>query len=272
MLQGDNLSVQLFIGAAAMTALSVGMTSAGWTHRRFVWFMFILAAFLAVVSVGWASVELRIPLLADFLGRIAATRIAWFFAGIIPAVIVGMRFQDFWQARKSLPKIWLVPYDAAFAFGDKEKIAKFHAVENKVSETAEKCRTLDHEEQGLSGDSFFNPENSEKNFKLIGKLANEQARAREANKAAADFRDALENDLESDVRAALREGHLIAKGFLSPHVAGKPAMVRGSFESVGHSAYLAGLCSKVLWHLRHNTGAANFSCPRQSFRRRPRRA
>jgi len=152
-----------------------------------------------------------------------------FIAGAALGLAVGM-WVDTALRRRDLakplpPGEWRVPYEAAFAFGDKEKIAKFYEVENRVSETAEKCRALDHEEQGLSGDSFFNPENREKNFKRIGKLANEQARAREANKSAADFRDALERDLESDVLAELKEGRLVAKGFLSPHIAGKPAMV-----------------------------------------------
>ena len=47
MLQGDELAVQLFIGAAAINALSVAMTQAGWTHKWFVRGMFALTFILA---------------------------------------------------------------------------------------------------------------------------------------------------------------------------------------------------------------------------------
>jgi hypothetical protein len=92
LLQGDALAVQLFIGAAALTALSVAMTQAGWTHKWFVRGMFGLAALLTMTSVGWPYFEIRIPFLADALQSIASTRIAWFFMGIIPALVV--RFQE----------------------------------------------------------------------------------------------------------------------------------------------------------------------------------
>ena len=42
-----------FIGAAALTALSVAMTQVGWTHKRFVRRMFGLAALLSITCVGW---------------------------------------------------------------------------------------------------------------------------------------------------------------------------------------------------------------------------
>ena len=51
LLQGDELSVQLFIGAAALTALSVAMTQAGWTHKWFV-------RGISVSSIGWPLIQL----------------------------------------------------------------------------------------------------------------------------------------------------------------------------------------------------------------------
>ena len=98
MLQGDALAVQLFIGAAALNVLSVAMTQAGWTHQWFLRGMFALAGILTIVSIGWGSIEPRMPFLGDALTAIASTRIAWFFAGIVPALIVGMRFGDFRRA------------------------------------------------------------------------------------------------------------------------------------------------------------------------------
>jgi hypothetical protein len=78
LLQGDALSVQLFIAAAALSALSVAMTQAGWTHKWFVRGMFGLAALLILASVGWPFFEVRIPLIADRLETVASTRVAWF--------------------------------------------------------------------------------------------------------------------------------------------------------------------------------------------------
>jgi hypothetical protein len=65
LLQGDALSVQLFIGAAAISALSVAMTQAGWTHKWFVWSMFGVAILLTLTSVDWPVFQRRIPAISD---------------------------------------------------------------------------------------------------------------------------------------------------------------------------------------------------------------
>ena len=101
MLQGDALSVQLFIGAAALTALSVAMTQAGWTHKWFVGGMFSLAAFLTICSIGWGSIEPRIPILADGMSAVASSRVAWFLAGMVPAFVVGLRIDDALRTKRS---------------------------------------------------------------------------------------------------------------------------------------------------------------------------
>jgi hypothetical protein len=74
MLQGDDLTVQLSIGGAALTLLGVAMTQAGWTHKWFVRSMFALAALLAIACIGWRYIETRIP--AEWLSYFA--RQIWF--------------------------------------------------------------------------------------------------------------------------------------------------------------------------------------------------
>jgi hypothetical protein len=101
MLQGDALAVQLFIGAAALTALSVAMTQAGWTHRWFVGSMFALAAILTACSAGWEWVEPRIPFVAGTLSAIAASRIAWFLAGMALAFTIGLKVDDVLRAKRA---------------------------------------------------------------------------------------------------------------------------------------------------------------------------
>jgi len=105
LLQGDALSVQLFIGAAAISALSVAMTQAGWTHKWFVRTMFGVAVLLTTASVGWPYFESRIPAISDALQAMAETRAAWFFAGIIPALVIGTRITQLQRRRKHEPRL-----------------------------------------------------------------------------------------------------------------------------------------------------------------------
>jgi hypothetical protein len=105
LLQGDELSVQLFIGAAAISTLSVAVTQAGWTHKWFVRAMFGVAVLLASASVGWPYFESRIPAISGALQAMAETRIAWFFAGIIPALVIGTRLAELRRRRKPQPRL-----------------------------------------------------------------------------------------------------------------------------------------------------------------------
>ncbi len=104
LLQGDALAVQLFIGAAALTALSVAITQAGWTHRWFVRAMFGTAALLSISCIGWPYFETRIPLINDALQAVALSRISWFFVGIVPAFIGGAILSDALRRRREITK------------------------------------------------------------------------------------------------------------------------------------------------------------------------
>jgi hypothetical protein len=133
MLQGDALAVQLFIGAAAISALSVAMTQAGWTHRLFVFSMFGLAAILAGISVGWPFLEARTPAINNALQIIAQTRVAWLFAGIVPALVIGVRLGEFQRRRKSkAPSKWLSIFEAMEKFARQDLLDRFAYVEGEV--------------------------------------------------------------------------------------------------------------------------------------------
>src|SRR5712671_5928574 len=103
-LQCDALAVQLFIGAAAISALTVAMTQAGWTHRWFVRGMFALAALLTASSVGWPYFESRIPLISDALQVVASSRPGWLLMGIVPAFVGGMLLSDAIRRRRETTK------------------------------------------------------------------------------------------------------------------------------------------------------------------------
>src|SRR3954466_11247881 len=90
MLQGDALSVQLFIAAAAINALSLGATQAGWTNRWFIRGMFGLSALLFAATFAWPYLEGRLPMINAALQTTVSSRTVWFFTGMIPAVVVGM--------------------------------------------------------------------------------------------------------------------------------------------------------------------------------------
>jgi len=131
LLQGDELAVQLFIGAVAFTALSVAMTQAGWTHRWFVRGMFGVAALLAIASIGWQYFESRIPYINDVLQTTALSRIAWFFMGIIPAFVAGMLLNDSQRRRRETskkPSEWKSIFTAMETLARKDLIDRYRYV------------------------------------------------------------------------------------------------------------------------------------------------
>src|SRR2546423_14725623 len=79
MSESDILSIQLWLGAAAIAFLAIGMTVAGWNHKLFIRSMFVLASLLAMAAVFWPRIRLRIPeKLDERLGSIANNQITWF--------------------------------------------------------------------------------------------------------------------------------------------------------------------------------------------------
>jgi hypothetical protein len=99
--------VRLFIGAAAITALSVAITQAGWKHKAFVNGLFVLTVILAALSIFWPLVA---PYLSEDLdsdlGRIASSTTAWLvlmFLTVTAICLLDFAARSKWQ--REFPKI-----------------------------------------------------------------------------------------------------------------------------------------------------------------------
>jgi hypothetical protein len=147
MLQGDDLSVQLFIGALAVNVLGVAMTQAGWTHRWFVRGMFALAAVLAIAAAGWRYIEARIPLLDGALQTATSSRVVWFVAGTVPALIAGMLINGLLRRRresdvKVLPPGWMSVGKAMRRFARQHLLDRDAYVLEQLMHNAEEATVL----------------------------------------------------------------------------------------------------------------------------------
>jgi hypothetical protein len=106
MLQGDDLSIQLFIFATAITFLSVGITQAGWTHRAFVLSMFAFSGLLFVAAVFWREIGPYVQPIDHLMFSIASSRYAWFILGVSVATVIASRIASWPRGshlRVSLP-------------------------------------------------------------------------------------------------------------------------------------------------------------------------
>jgi hypothetical protein len=232
MLQGDDLSVQLFIGSLAVNALGVAMTQAGWTHRWFVRGMFVLAALLGIAAFGWRYIEARIPLLDGVLQAAASSRIVWFFSGIVPALIAGMLISDLLRRRlashvKVLPPGWLAVMFAKETFARQDLLDRYTYVMNEIHNVSLEHETLDAQIAALSTaliadvDDVTRSEWSEDLAKLTERLRENREKSSELIWTQMDCNEAL----RMNIFAQLQQGKLIAKGFLAPHTAGEPERI-----------------------------------------------
>ena len=78
MLTGDDLTIQLFIGASAIAVLGVAVTQAGWTHKWFAWSLFVIAATLALFAVFWKPIRDAHPAIGPVASEVAGNSISWF--------------------------------------------------------------------------------------------------------------------------------------------------------------------------------------------------
>jgi hypothetical protein len=174
MLQGDPLAVQLFLGGTAITVLGVAMTQAGWTHRWFVGTMFVLGAVLFGIAIGWGYIEPRVPLVADIIGAVVATRIAWFCAGVVLGIVSSMVLASRRKPDNTIRFAVLSDTDRAYVG------ALVDLISGQLSDTYTRLLgifySINNTDSGGSGDSAFFVMESiknglQQNFSLIDMMA-----------------------------------------------------------------------------------------------------
>lgn len=78
MLTGDDLSIQLFIAGTAIAVMGIAVTQAGWTHKGFVWSLFVVALGLGFCALYWKQIREANPEVGAFASGIAGNSISWF--------------------------------------------------------------------------------------------------------------------------------------------------------------------------------------------------
>jgi hypothetical protein len=229
MLQGDALSIQLFIGAAAISALSVAMTQAGWTNRWFIWGMFGLAALLFGATVGWPYFESRIPLVNDALRTIVSSRIAWFFMGIIPALVAGMLISDSLQRRREAPNKpseWKSIFAAMEALARQDLLDRYQYVKQQVFDNAATALALERRvtELSIAAIAVEGSQRSEVVQEYV-KISAEYDAVRKQSQPLVNTEEDCREALRTNIHSQLLQGELIAKGFLAPHAPGTSEII-----------------------------------------------
>jgi hypothetical protein len=229
LLQGDALAVQLFIGAAALSALSVAMTQAGWTHRWFVRGMFALAVLLAIACAGWPYFESRIPAIGDALQAMAETRVAWFFAGIIPALVIGTRMTESQRRRKrkhQFPTTWVSITLAMLKYTRRDLRDRYEYVIAQSAGHAERGELIDAELATLGAASILGTKEELEEISIrISHLKSERGAINASFMERQETISLCRNVLRENIQNQLMAGDLLAKGFLSPHAPGSPEII-----------------------------------------------
>lgn len=78
LLTGDDLSIQLFIAGTAIAIMGIAVTQAGWTHKGFVWSLFVAAFGLAFCALYWKQIREANPEIGALASGIVASSVSWF--------------------------------------------------------------------------------------------------------------------------------------------------------------------------------------------------
>lgn len=222
LLQGDALSVQLFIGAAAISALSIGMTQAGWTHKWFVRAMFGLAVVLAALMFGWSFVETHIPTINASLQTAASSRMVWFVMGLLPAFTLGILTRDTLRNIGTAPHNWMRPITATETLARQDLLDRARYVRGEAGKCFDKLEEISARIETMERAIIYVGEEERAQMaRALAELVHEQSAVRADRQKWNGTADDCEEALRLNIHHQLVKGTLVAKGLLSPHVPGQ---------------------------------------------------
>jgi hypothetical protein len=162
------------------------------------------------------------------------TRIAWFFAGIVPALVVGTRVTELQRRRKpqpQLPTTWISILGAMLQYARQDLRDRYEYVIAQSAEQAQRGELVDAELAALGAASLMCSE--EEQEKMAARIS---ALESEGNAINASFMQRQEKIsichevLRENIHNQLMAGSLLAKGFLAPHTPGTPEHIIPSEE------------------------------------------
>ena len=191
--------------------------------------MFVAAVLLAFASVGWPYFESRIPAISDALQATTETRIAWFFAGIIPALVVGMRLAERQRRRNTqvrLPTTWISVGEAMHEYARQDLMDRYEYVLGQSADQALRGEIIDAELATLGAASTISTEEDQEKMSIWISLLTSERDAINASFTKRQERISICSDvLRENIHNQLVAGDLLAKGFLTPHVPGSPESI-----------------------------------------------
>lgn len=257
LLSGDDLSIQLFVAALAISILSIAVTQADWRGRKFVVGLFVSAGFLALVAVFWGVIAKALPYLADKLG-IVASAWAWFALLFFSLCIVAwfeVKNRERWTkkihdliadldarsvefaarevARKSPPEVhrWFSPADALDQFVERKLLENALSALNSVK--AFQARLNKSTED-------FNSQYDSELTATLARMSQESEKGRQIDELRRKLSDAQtnlhfeKNKAFADLTRQLKEGSLISRGlpFENNRLEGDWEYIKAAFWSV----------------------------------------
>ncbi|MGA7069787.1 hypothetical protein [Bradyrhizobium sp.] len=191
--------------------------------------MFGLAAILAATSIGWPYFERQTPRISELLQAVVASRVVWFFSGVIPAVVFGIRLSEFLRRRrasKAKSITWHPPLEAMEAFARPFLLERLRRIQKQIIELEDESRQVDARVSELQEASICEDKKLRQHY--VDELLIEIAKQKDLSNRSGRSIDELENCYEAmraDIRAKLSNGHLMAKGFRSPHTPTTPEVM-----------------------------------------------
>jgi hypothetical protein len=176
---------------------------------------------------GWPYFESRIPAISDALQAMAETRVAWFFAGIIPALVIGTRMTESQRRRKRkhrLPTTWVSITFAMFNYARQDLIDRYEYVLAQSAGQSTRKETIDAELANLETVPSSKEEQEIISIR-ISILEDDRSAIKASFMERQDRISICRDVLRENIQNQLMAGSLLAKGFLTPHTPGSPEII-----------------------------------------------